>query len=199
MSESNGYSDYQKFLDSKRHTGEKYGFEPTWIPDFLKPFQAFLTDWNIRKGKSATFADCGLGKSIMEFVVAQNVIEHTNKPALIACPLAVAHQMVREGEKFGIKIHKTRDGKVHKGINVTNYQRIHYYNPDDFSIVIYDEASILKHFEGKMRKSLTKFIERTLYRLLGAYARKQGMFSATRADKISSDIPQFRHHQYCDQ
>ena len=65
---------YQEFLESKSQLGTFDGFEPLWTPDFLFPFQKHLVDWSLRKGKSAIFADCGLGKTPMQLVWAENIV-----------------------------------------------------------------------------------------------------------------------------
>lgn len=159
--------DYREFLNKKSQAAWNDGFKPIWIPDFLFPFQQSITEWNIIKGRSATFADCGLGKTPMQLVWAENVLRHTNKPVLILTPLAVSHQTVAEGEKFGIEVKRSHDGKVHPGvINVTNYERLHYFSPDDFSGVVCDESSILKSFDGAYRKEITEFMRKVRYRLL---------------------------------
>jgi hypothetical protein len=84
----------------------------------------------------------------------------------VLTPLAVAHQTVKEGEKFGIEVRRMVDGTVHQGINVTNYQRLHYYNPDDFAGVLCDESSILKSFDGATRLAVTEFMRKVQYRSL---------------------------------
>ena len=96
-------SEYASFLESKRQLADAGGFEPVSLPDFLFPFQRALTEWAIRQGRAGLFADCGLGKTPMELVWAENVLRKTNKPVLILTPLAVAYQTVREAEKFGIE------------------------------------------------------------------------------------------------
>jgi hypothetical protein len=159
--------DYQEFLESKRIRHRPSGFEPLWMPDWLFDFQAHLTDWSIRKGKSALYADCGLGKGPMQLVWAENVVRKTNKPVLIVAPLAVSRQFLREGEKFGIEVSRSKDGKLIKGINVTNYERLHYFDPDELSGVSCDESGVLKHFDTATRKRVTEFMSRVDYRLLG--------------------------------
>src|SRR6266550_6132617 len=47
---------YQDFLERKSQLGSMDGFEPVWLPDFLFDFQRALVEWNIAKGRSATFA-----------------------------------------------------------------------------------------------------------------------------------------------
>ena len=157
---------YSEFLERKSQLGTFSGFEPNFLPDFLFPFQRALTDWSIRKGKAAIFADCGLGKSIMELVWAQNVVQKENKPVLIVMPLAVSHQMLREGQKFGIACRRSNDGKVTSDITITNYERLHYFDCNDFSGVVCDESSILKNFDGVRRAAITEFMRMRPYRLL---------------------------------
>lgn len=157
---------YQDFMNSKSQLGTLSGFKPLWMPDFLFDFQAALVDWNIRKGKSATFADCGLGKTPMQLVWAENVVRQENKPVLILTPLAVSHQTVAEADKFGIEAHRSHHGEVHKGINVTNYERLHFFDPNVFAGVVADESSILKSYDGVRRNQITEFMRRIPYRLL---------------------------------
>lgn len=160
-------SSYSEFIKSKRAQRKANGFEPLFLPECLKPFQRHLSEWNIRLGRGAIYADCGLGKSLLSLVFAENCVRKTNKPALILTPLAVAQQFVTEAEKFGMEAFRTQNGKIRKGINVTNYHRLHHYNPDDFSCVITDESSILKGFDRKWRKDITAFMHKIPYRMLG--------------------------------
>src|SRR5512145_1277302 len=115
---------YQEFLGRKSHMGGEYGFEPLYLPDFLFDFQKALITWNLKKGRSATFADCGLGKSPMELVWAQNVVEKTNGNVLLLTPLAVTSQMKNEGDKFGIECERSMDGKIKSKITITNYEKL---------------------------------------------------------------------------
>ena len=157
---------YEQFLTSKRHADDQYGFAPLWLPDFLFDFQKALVEWSIRKGRAAMFEDCGLGKSIQELVWAENVVRKTNKSVLILTPLAVGPQMVKEGEKFGIECKQTRDGKVCKGINVTNYEQLHKLDPSKFAGVVGDESGAIKHADSKTRHQVTTFLQKIKYRLL---------------------------------
>lgn len=158
---------YPAFIQSKTQLGGDSGFEPLWMPDFLMEFQKSLLGWGIRKGRAAKFADCGLGKTIMQLVWAQNVIQKTNKPVLILTPLAVAAQTVREGEKFGIEVTKCSDGNFGASkCVVTNYERLHHFNPHDFAGVVCDESSILKNFDGATKAAVTEFMRLLKYRLL---------------------------------
>lgn len=157
---------YEDFLSQKSQSDRHSGFDPIEIPDFLYGFQKSIVDWSIRKGKAAIFADCGLGKTPMQLVWADNVLRRTNLPVLIITPLGVSAQTVREGEKFGILVTRSKEGKVHAGINLTNYQSLHHFRPEDFSGVVLDESSILKSFDAAYRKEITEFMRPLPYRLL---------------------------------
>jgi hypothetical protein len=157
---------YAEFIRRKSQLGGEGGFAPLWLPDWLKPFQRHLADWSIRKGRSMIAADCGMGKGPLSLVFAENVVRRTNKPALILCPLAVSHQFVREAEKFGIEAYRSSDGKPRPNITVTNYERLDRFDPDDYSGVVCDEASCIKHWTGHRQKAVTRFLSKMPYRLL---------------------------------
>lgn len=158
-------STYETFLERKTQYGGEYGFEPTHMPDEMFGFQAALTEWAIRKGRAAILADCGLGKTLMQLVWADNVFRHTGRPVLLLTPLAVANQTAREAEKFGIDAEVSAEGSVSR-ITITNYQKLHHYSSSDFGAVVCDESSILKAFGGATRKRITRFVSHIPYRLL---------------------------------
>lgn len=158
---------YAAFLQAKSQSGEFSGFDPLWLPDFLFDFQRALVDWALRKGKAAIFADCGLGKTPMQLVWAENIVRKTGRHVLIVTPLAVGQQTIREGEKFGIDCRRSQDGSMpHCGIVVTNYERLQHFDPHDYAGVVCDESSILKHFSGATQKAVTRFMLKVPYRLL---------------------------------
>lgn len=157
---------YAEFLNRKSQLGTFDGFDPLWMPDFLFDFQKALVEWAVRKGKAAIFADCGLGKTPMQLVWAENVVRRTSSRVLILTPLAVGQQTLREAEKFGIECARSRDGQIKSKIIVTNYEKLHLFNPEDFAGVVCDESSILKHFSGATQKQVTRFMLKIPYRLL---------------------------------
>lgn len=159
-------SDYEQFLTSRRHSESNFGFKPIWMPDQFFDFQRSLFEWNMRKGRAATFADCGLGKSPLSLTFAENVSRKTNKNTLIVTPLAVGAQFVSEGDKFGIECRQSRDGKIAGKITVTNYEQLHRFNPNDFEAMICDESSRIKDCEGATRATVTEFMRRMKYRQL---------------------------------
>lgn len=157
---------YEQFINNKTQLDGNYGFKPRFMPDFLFPFQKALLEWAVMKGRSATMADCGLGKTPLQLCFAQNIVEETNKPFIILTPLAVGSQTVREAKKFGIEAAQSRDGKINSKIVVTNYQQLHKFDWKDFSGAACDESSILKNFDGKIKDEITEFMRKLKYRSL---------------------------------
>jgi len=158
---------YFDFLDRKTHSVNDFGFAPEFLPDCLFDFQKHVLDWGIRKGRSAFFEDCGLGKTLQELVWAENMARHTKGRVLILAPIAVAAQTIHEGEKFGIECHRSHKGELFR-ITVTNYERLHMFNPSDFSAIVLDESQILKNFQGKYRSLISQFMRKIPYRLLAS-------------------------------
>ncbi len=161
-----GELSYDAFLLQKAQGGAEHGFSPVWQPDFLFDFQTSLTEWAIRKGRAAIFADCGLGKTPMELVWSENVVRKTGGRVLLLTALAVAAQIVREADKFGVKVTRSADGTSHPGVTVANYEKLHLFNAADFVGVVCDESSILKSFDGSRRGEITAFMRKVPYRLL---------------------------------
>jgi hypothetical protein len=158
--------EYSEFLNHKGQIKKSGGFNPMFMPDYLFDFQKSLIEWSVNMGRCAIFADCGLGKTPMQLVWSENIVRKTNKNVLILTPLSVSRQTIEESEKFNIKATRSMDGKVFKGITVTNYEKLHLFNHNDFEGVVCDESSILKNFKGIRRGEITEFIKKKPYRLL---------------------------------
>lgn len=158
---------YQEFLEQKKHSIGNFGFKAKYIPDMAFDFQSFIIEKSVQKGRIAVFADTGLGKTLIQLSIAQNIILHTNKNVLILTPLAVAFQFILEAKKLGIDdIEYSKDGMFTKKIVICNYERLHYFKEADFVAVILDESSILKNFDGKIKEAITAFIKKIPYRFL---------------------------------
>ena len=108
----------------------------------------------------------GLGKSLIELDFARLCAEETGKPSIILTPLAVAGQMVREGQKFGIDARQIRDqSEVGAGIMVANYERLPKLDASCFGAVILDESSILKSYAGRTRATIQDAFHDTPFKL----------------------------------
>tara|TARA_R100000951_G_scaffold90819_1_gene79126 strand:- start:1027 stop:2388 length:1362 start_codon:yes stop_codon:yes gene_type:complete len=158
---------YKEFLESKKHLLGNYGFKSNYIPNMAFDFQKEIINRACLKGRMAVFADTGLGKTLIQLSLAQNVVNHTNKKVLILTPLAVAFQFIMEAKKMGIdNIEYSKDGTHSKKIVICNYERLHYFNSTDFVGVVLDESSILKNFDGKIKNQITSFVKKLPYRFL---------------------------------
>lgn len=159
-------TEYYAFLERKAQIGTLEGFEPLFIPDKAFAFQKALLEWQVRKGRGAIFADCGLGKSLLELAFAENVVRKTNGNVLLLTPIAVGAQMELEAEKFGIEAKRSRDGQIKGKITITNYEQLPKFDPADFAGMVGDESSILKNFDGKTKALVTQFSRKIKYRML---------------------------------
>ena len=158
---------YSEFLASKRHRYSDSGFSSVWVPEQAFDFQREIIERSVNKGRIGVFADTGMGKTLIQLSIAENVVRKTNKKVLILTPLAVAFQFLKEAEFIGIDdIEHTKNGKHTKKIVISNYERLHLLNPEDFEALILDESSILKNFDGAIKDQITNFIKRVPYRFL---------------------------------
>jgi hypothetical protein len=160
--------EYLNFINSKKHLLGEFGFNANFIPDCAFDFQKYVIEKSVRKGRIAVFLDTGLGKTLVQLSIAQNIVNHTNKKVLILTPLAVSFQFIKEANERNITddIEISKDGKHTKKIVIANYERLHYFDEKDFVCVILDESSILKNFKGKIKNSITSFIKKIPYRFL---------------------------------
>jgi len=154
-------SAYDSFLSSKAETAPPVGISHGDLRDDLFPFQRDVVAWALRRGRAAIFADCGMGKTLMQLEWAS----HVPGRVLILAPLAVAQQTVAEGAKFGIPCEYARDCCGNAAITVTNYEMLSRFDVSDFAGVVLDESSILKSYTGKIRTAIIESFESTPYKL----------------------------------
>lgn len=128
--------------------------------------QHALTRWALQRGRAAIFADTGLGKTRMQLEWADVIHRETRGPVLILAPLAVAAQTAREGEAIGVAVKQCRQmAEVSDGITITNYDRMHLFDPSKFGAVVLDESSIIKHHDAKTLRTLLDAFRDTPYKL----------------------------------
>jgi superfamily II DNA or RNA helicase len=153
--------EYNRYIDSKRKRVEATGFEKRDSHPMLFEWQNRIVQWAVRRGRSALFADCGLGKTPMQLTWAMWVFQHTGKPVVIHCPVGVRQQTKREASKFSITeeclVEVVDDpSQVVDGINLINYEKLHKFEGIDFGGVVLDESQILKGLTSKTREMLTE-------------------------------------------
>jgi DNA modification methylase len=149
---------YLDFLKTKQKTHILSGFDvdEKQLNNKMFDFQKFIVKRALKAGKYAIFADCGLGKTLMQLEWANQVCKQTKNKVLILAPLAVVGQTIQEGLKFGIDM---------ENIDVQNYEQLDNIDCSIYSGIVLDESSILKNFEGATKKQIIdKFIS-TPYKL----------------------------------
>jgi len=154
---------YDEFLAAKMVTDCATGMDviPGLNP-MLFEFQRDITNWALRRGRAAVFADCGLGKGPMQMEWAAKQPHE----CIISAPLAVAHQFVREAEKFGVDLAYAKDhAAITKRITVTNYERLQDFHVEQFGAVAIDESSILKNSSGVYCNWMIDAFKNTPFRL----------------------------------
>ncbi len=159
--------DYSEFVKTKQLLFNPVGFKPVdKLNKKLFPFQKDIVSWALRKGRACLFEDCGLGKTPQQLEWARQVVLHESEPVLIVAPLAVAQQTQQEGDKFNIPVNICESqADVQKGINITNYEKLHKFVGKKFAGVVLDESSILKNMAGKTRNQIIKMFRIVPYRL----------------------------------
>jgi superfamily II DNA or RNA helicase len=161
-------SDYEAFVASKLALPPPTGLvvDEDDLPASLFEFQKALTAWALRRGRAAIFAATGLGKSAMSLSWAKVVASASEGDVLVLAPLAVARQTAREGARIGIDVTVCREANdARPGINVTNYDRLHRFDPKAFTGVVIDEGSCIKHFDSATFKALLEGFSETPWRL----------------------------------
>jgi hypothetical protein len=126
-------------------------------------YQRDIVRLAIQKRKYAIFADCGLGKTLMQLEFARHCKAATGGKVLIVAPAMVVPQTVQDalswyGENFSIAQVRaadlnhwlqTDDSSVSSQIGVTNYEAIREgLEPGNLAGLILDESSMLKSHYG---------------------------------------------------
>ena len=160
---------YTNFINNKSFTLESCGINVN--ADELNPmlfdFQRDIVRWALAKGRAAIFADCGLGKTIMQLEWADQIRRRTGGNVLVLAPLAVSNQTKREGETFGISVNicASQADVTVDAVNITNYEKLDNFIGNEFTAVVLDESSILKAFAGKIRNQIINCFAKAPYKL----------------------------------
>jgi hypothetical protein len=164
---SDTLTEYLRVVRRKARRANPCGLtEVPLLNPHLFDFQSDALHFLLESGSAAAFLDTGLGKSIIELDWGRVIAEHTGLPVLMLAPLAVGPQHEREAQKFGIEARYIRDPRaIAPGVNITNYERLHLFRPEQFGGIVLDESSIVKSFGGKTSTALMKFAAPINYRL----------------------------------
>ncbi len=158
---------YQDFLNNKIKQYQETGFDidESHLNKNLFDYQRFIVCKALKAGKYAIFAECGLGKTLMQLSWADEVRKKTNLDVLILAPLAVSSQTIEEGKKFGINLFKIENKQESPSIYITNYEQLDNIDCSLFAGVVLDESSILKSFDGKLRNKIIDGFAKTQFKL----------------------------------
>jgi len=152
-------SNYNNFLERKKKSHISSGFDigkSVELNNALFDFQKHIVKIALKKGRFAIFADCGLGKTIMQLEWANQIYIKTKKPVLILAPLAVTTQTKEEALKFDID---------NNSFDITNYEQLKNIDISKYIGVVLDESSILKGRDGKLSRLIIDSFINTPYKL----------------------------------
>jgi hypothetical protein len=141
---------YPEFIAAKHRRVIESGISTEDTIGPLYGWQKILTERALRRGRSCLFADCGLGKTIMQLEWAEQIAYQMDARILILAPLAVAAQTEREAIRFGYSARVDESTRI----VLSNYEKIERFDPDDFIGLVLDESSILKSHTGHYRTRL---------------------------------------------
>ena len=160
--------EYLDFLKNKRFVLESCGFDidKNQLNPSMYEFEKDIVRWALAKGRACIFADCGLGKTLMQLEWAQQIHNKLGGKILIVAPLSVCEQTKREGKKFGYEVNICCGQEdVIDGINITNYEKLGKFIAKEFIAIVLDESSILKSFTGKFRNFIIDNFSNIQYKL----------------------------------
>lgn len=162
---------YASFIKSKAKEIQLYGFhvDPDALNPLAHPWQRQSVAWALRRGRAAFFQECGLGKTLQQLMWGEQIVLRENAPVLLLCPIGVRQQTIREAERFniGVPVRSANEQAdvTGPGIWVTNYEKLHKFDPPTFIGIILDESSCIKEFKSKTRRDLCSKFANTRYRL----------------------------------
>jgi superfamily II DNA or RNA helicase len=160
-------TEYRQMIEARAVKAPERGLKK--IPDLcpgMFPHQRDCCEFLLGVGSGAAFLDTGLGKSLLSLEWGRVLAQHTNKPVLMFAPLAVGPQHVKEANRFDITAQQVRHGnELKSGINITNYEMLKHFKPEDIGAIVLDESSIIKSFTGQTTRALMQFAKDIPFRL----------------------------------
>lgn len=150
---------YQDFLRSKIVQAPESGFDldPGELAAALKPHQRAAVLWALKGGRRALFESFGLGKTVQQLEWCRQVVRREGGRALIVLPLGVRQEFRRDAVELlkmdppeYVRTMAEADGAA-GDLLLTNYERVRDgdIDPQKFTAVSLDEASVLRSFGSK--------------------------------------------------
>lgn len=166
---------YQEFLRDKIKLAGFGGFDvaPSEINPILKPHQRDIVRWAVKGGQRAVFAAFGLGKSVIQIEVLRLVKAKVGGTVLVVLPLGVRQEFRRDGQMLGVEfkfIRRTEEiwPDADSGFYLTNYESLRdgKLDPNRFTAVSLDEASVLRSFGSKTYQEFLPLFARVRYKFV---------------------------------
>lgn len=167
---------YMDFLRSKIVTAPESGFSipESELSTALKPHQRAAVLWALKGGRRALFESFGLGKTVQQLEWCRQVVKHEGGRALIVLPLGVRQEFRRDAETLlGMEppeyVRTMEEAETAEGnILLTNYERVRDgdIDPQRFTAVSLDEASVLRSFGSKTYQTFLEKFRGIKYKLV---------------------------------
>jgi DNA modification methylase len=164
---------YLDFLRQKIRLADFAGFEvsDSDINPILKPHQRAIVRWAVRGGCRAIFAAFGLGKSVIQIEILRLIQLHAGGQVLICVPLGVRQEFRRDGKMLGVDFKFIRTPDEMEGghlFYLTNYESVRdgKLDPNLFTAVSLDEASVLRSFGSKTYQTFLSLFSSVRYRFV---------------------------------
>lgn len=163
---------YREFLERKILSVANSGFtvDKDSLPTICFPHQKDIVTWALAGGQRAIFCSFGLGKSLMQLLIAREVQRHTGRPFLIGLPLGVVQEFKDDAQMAGVSVRYVHDmyevlqtiedlraldntfdegRKTEPPIFLSNYERIREgkFDPSFFGGVSFDEGDAMRNLD----------------------------------------------------
>jgi len=166
-------NDYVEFLRSKIKLANHAGFdiEEYEINPILKGHQKAIVKWAVHGGNRAIFAAFGLGKSVMQIETLRLVHSRAGGKVLVVVPLGVRQEFRRDGKMLGVHfefIRRAEEMTEGQDFYLTNYESIRdgKLDPNLFSSVSLDEASVLRSYGSKTYQEFLPLFNKVKYKFV---------------------------------
>ena len=165
---------YHDFLTDKLTFSAFYGHEVADddIHPSLYPHQRAIVRWAVHGGRRAIFARFGLGKSVMQLETLRLTIDQAGGRGLIICPLGVRQEFKRDAARLGLDLTFVRRSEevdaTDARLFITNYESVRdgKLDPNLFTAVSLDEASVLRSFGSKTYQEFLTLFAAVPYRFV---------------------------------
>lgn len=163
---------YQEFIEQKVNFNKTFGhrIDVDDVHPLLKPHQRDIVQWAVEGGRRAIFAAFGLGKSIMQLETLRHTLAEHGGMGLVICPLGVRQEFIHDAGMLGLSITFVRsvEETTGEGLYITNYETVRdgKLDPNEFTAVSLDEASVLRSFGSKTYQTFLTLFDKVPYRFV---------------------------------